>query len=147
MRGETRSKFELLAILAPIRSLWDTTISLRSRIPRRMSSNRPSSIRVLAKSLHLLAVGWLATVVWLWTAQVQVNISRFGVAPEGYAYRTLIEGLLPAMLVELMAIGMDSLLARVGGRGDPRREWWYAFVWTAVPIALLFGTVYLMIRA
>ena len=109
-------------------------------------SKRPSSIRVLAKSLHLLAVGWLASVVWLWTAQVQQHTSRFGVAPDGYAYDTLIEGLLPAMLVELMAIGMDSLIARVGRQGDSRREWQYAVLWTVVPIVLLFCTVYLMIR-
>ena len=111
-----------------------------------MNSKRPSSIRVLAKSTHLLAAGWLASVVWLWTAQIQQHISRFGVAPDGYAYDTLIEGLFPAMLVELLAIGMDSLIARVGGQGEPRREWWHAFWWTVVPIVLLFGTVYLMIR-
>ena len=111
-----------------------------------MITKRPSGLRVLAKSLHLLALGWLLSVLWLWASQIQLNISRFGVAPEGYALGTLIEGVLPATLVELMAIGMDSMIGRVAGRGDPRREWWYAIVWTAGPIVLLFGTVYLIIR-
>jgi hypothetical protein len=110
-----------------------------------MTVNRPSGIRVLAKSLHLLALGWMISVVWLWTAQVQVNVSRFGVPPPGYAFRTLIEGVIPALLVELMAIGMDSAIARVSGGTDSRGEWWSAFLWTVVPIALLLGTVYLMI--
>ena len=105
-----------------------------------MTPNRPSSIRVLAKSLHLLALGWLVSVLWLWVTQIQLNISRFGSPPEGYALGTLIEGVLPAAVVELMAIGMDTMIARLSGGGSARREWWYTFLWTIVPNALLFGT-------
>ena len=42
-------------------------------LPYGMTDDRPSGLRVLAKSLHLLALGWLATVAWLWVAQVQLN--------------------------------------------------------------------------
>ena len=47
-------------------------------LPYGMTDDRPSGLRVLAKSLHLLAFGWLATVAWLWVVQVQLNVERFG---------------------------------------------------------------------
>ena len=108
-----------------------------------MTATRPSSIRVLVKSLHLMAVGWLVTVVLLWIAQIQLNLERFGVPPEGYAVGTLIEGIFPAALVELLAIWVGSILGKVPGSGDPRREWQHAFWWTLVPNLLVLGTAYL----
>jgi hypothetical protein len=100
---------------------------------------------VLAKSLHLMAVGWMASVIWLWDAQIAQNVRRFAVAPDGYGVRTLAEGAVPAILIEAMAIGMAVLIARVPGTGDARREWWHAFWWTVVPNVLVIGTAYLMI--
>ena len=61
--------------------------------------------------------------------------------------RTLVEGVIPALLVETMAFWIAALIARVKGSGDPRREWLHAIRWTVVPILLLLGTAYLMIRA
>ena len=116
-------------------------------LPYGMTDDRPSGLRVLAKSLHLLALGWLATVAWLWVAQVQLSIERVGGPPEGYAVRTIMEGVIPALLVESMAFWMAALIARVKGSGDTRREWLHAFWWTLVPILLLLGTAYLMILA
>ena len=112
-----------------------------------MTDDRPSGLRVLAKSLHLLALGWLASVVWLWAAQVEINVRRFSSPPDGYASSTLVEGIIPALLVELMAVWMGVMIARVPGAGEPRREWLHAFWWTIVPNAMLLGTVYLMIAS
>ena len=106
---------------------------------------RPSGLRVLAKSLHLIALGWIAGVIWLWDAQIDLNIRRFSVAPEGYGLRTLAEGAIPALFVELLGIGVATLIARVPGVGDTRREWWHAFWWTIVPNILVIGTAYLII--
>src|SRR6185503_9566875 len=75
-------------------------------LPYGMTDDRPSGLRVLAKSLHLLALGWLVTVGWVWIAQIQLNLERFGTPPEGYAVRTLVEGVIPALLVEMMAFWM-----------------------------------------
>lgn len=116
-------------------------------LPYGMTDDRPSGLRVLAKSLHLLALGWLVTVAWVWIAQIQLNLERFGTPPEAYAVRTLVEGVIPALLVEMMAFWMASLIARVKGSGDGRREWLHALWWTLVPNLLILGTAYLMILA
>ena len=108
-------------------------------LPYGMTDDRPSGLRVLAKSLHLLALGWLATVAWLWIAQIQLNIERFSMPPEGYAVRTLVEGVIPALLVEMMAFWMASAhrprargratthagngCTRCGGRSFPTCSW------------------------
>ena len=115
--------------------------------PYGMTDDRPSGLRVLTKSLHLLAFGWLATVVWLWLAQIQLNSELFNMPPEGYGVRTLVEGVIPALLVEVMAFWLASLIARVPGSGDRRREWLHALWWTLIPNLLLLGTAYLMILA
>jgi hypothetical protein len=118
-----------------------------------MTLPRPSGVRVLAKSLHLLAVCWLVCVCWLWVAQIQLHLRRFDALPEGYAVSTLIEGVIPAMAIEVMAIGLAKLISKVPGSADSmvpgpadsRREWGHAFWWTVVPNLLLLGTAYLMI--
>ena len=110
-----------------------------------MTAPRPSSIRVLVKSLHLIAAGWMLGVLWLWLSQVQLNISRFGVPPDNYAVRTLIEGIFPAALVELVALRIADYVRRVPGTEQRWREWHHAFWWSLVPNILIFGTVYLLI--
>jgi hypothetical protein len=114
-------------------------------LPYGMTDDRPSGLRVLAKSLHLLALGWIVSVVWLWSAQIEVNVRRFGA--DNYGSNTLIEGAFPALLIELMAMAVSAMIARVPGIADSRREWWHAFVWTIFPNAMLLGTAYLMITA
>jgi hypothetical protein len=121
--------------------------ALSPDLPYGMTNERPSSLRVFAKSLHLLALGWLTGVVWLWIAQIQLSVQRYGIAPEGYGVRTLIEGLLPALLVELMGIGTDALIARAPESGDSRREWRHALLWTLFPNLFLLGMVYLIIAS
>ena len=118
-----------------------------------MTLPRPSGIRVLAKSFHLLAVCWLVCVCWLWVAQIQLQLRRFDAITEGYGVSTLIEGVIPAMAIEVMAIVLAKLISKVPGSADSmvpgapdsRREWSHAFWWTVVPNLLLLGTAYLMI--
>ena len=113
-----------------------------------MTSQRPSSIRVLAKSLHLLAVCWLVCVCWLWVAQIRLQFRRFDAPPEGYAVSTLIEGAVPMAAIEGMAVALASFISTVSvvpGPADSGREWLHAFWWTIVPNLLLLGTAYLMI--
>jgi hypothetical protein len=110
-----------------------------------MTPDRPSALRVLKKSLHFLSAGWAVSVGWLWVAQLQVNVSRFGAPPADYAVGTLIEGVFPAALVELLAVVLDRWMVTAPGFADPRREWVHAFWWTVVPNLLLLGTAYLMI--
>ena len=109
-----------------------------------MTPTRPSALRVLEKSLHVLSVGWGVSVGWVWVAQLQMSISRFGVPPADYAVGTLIGGVFPAAAVELMAVLLDRWMVTAPGRADPRREWHHAFWWTLVPNLLLLGTAYLM---
>jgi hypothetical protein len=106
---------------------------------------RPSSIRVLVKSLHLIAVGWLMSVGWLWLSQVRINLSRFGVPPENYAVWTLIEGIFPAAIVELCALKLADYVRTAPGMEERWREWHHAFWWALVPNLFVFGTAYLLI--
>lgn len=111
----------------------------------RPSRVRPSSIRVLAKSLHVLAVCWLVCVCWLWAAEIRQQYRRFDTPPEDYAVWTLIEGAVPTVAIEGMAIALAISIGTVPGSADSRREWLHAFWWTVVPNLLLLGTAYLMI--
>jgi len=110
-----------------------------------MMSKNPSGIRVLAKSFHLLAGCWLLCVGWLWVAQIRLQFRRFDAPPEGYAVSTLIEGALPTLAIEGMAVALAMWISTVPGSGESRREWHHAFWWTIVPNLLLLGTAYLMI--
>lgn len=110
-----------------------------------MTIRRPSGIRVLEKSLHLLATGWLVCVCWLWVAQIRLHLRRFDTPPEGYAAATLIEGAIPALAIEVTAIALAKLISMVPGPEDSRREWRDAFWWALVPNLLLLGTAYLML--
>src|SRR5690242_4030281 len=61
----------------------------------------PSAIRVLAKSLHLLAAGWIGSIAWLWLATLQQHLMRHGIAPDNYAMPTVVSGMIPAVAMAL----------------------------------------------
>ena len=110
-----------------------------------MISSNPSAIRVLHKSLHLLSAGWFASVWWLWLAQIEQSLRRFGTAPDDYAVMTLIVGTIPVILVEFGAMLLGKWMVTAPGVAAPAREWHHAFWWTLVPNLMLIGTAYLMI--
>ena len=78
--------------------------------------NAPSGIRVLAKSMHVLAAGWVASIVWLWLATLQQHVVRHGLAPAGYAFDTVVSGLIPAIVIALGGV----LISRWAG-GAPNK--------------------------
>jgi hypothetical protein len=108
--------------------------------------SKPSAVRVLGKSMYVLAVGWLASIGWLWAATLQQHYLRRAEQPPIYALDTLADGVIPALL--MAAIGW--LFAKMTGPApDPkleRREWWHAVWWSVMPIALLLLTVWVMLQ-
>lgn len=106
----------------------------------------PSGIRVLAKSLHALAIGWVVSVAWLWLATLQQHFIRQGFAPENYALDTVASGLIPAAIIASIGIGIARWAGRAPDKYLHRREWRHAFWWSLVPNALLLISVWVMIQ-
>lgn len=105
-----------------------------------------SNTRIFAKSLHWLALGWAMAVIWLCWAQIQ----RGHLFDESINYHvdtvsTLIEGGIPALLVEVCALFSIALIGHAPTRKLERREWWYAFIWSLFPNIMIFYTVYMMV--
>lgn len=109
--------------------------------------SEPSSIRVFGKSLHWLAAGWTVAIWWLWLASINQSLVRRGVLPDNYAISILIAGLVSALAIEGAALLMGRWTGRAPRPGLERREYRIAFWWAAVPNALLFLTVYVMIES
>jgi len=104
-----------------------------------------SSARVFGKSLHWLAAGWTIAVVWLYAAQIQRGWLIDPLLPTNYHAETLLEGLLPAVVVEIMAIMSSLLTGPAPTRALERREWVHAFVWSLFPNVMVLYTVYLIV--
>jgi hypothetical protein len=107
----------------------------------------PSSIRVFAKSIHLLAVGWFLSISWIWAAGVAQHFRRRGHWPPNYGAQTFIEGTLSALVLEVTAILFVWWIGSAPDANLERREWHHAFWWAAFPNAMLLLTAYLMIQA
>ena len=67
-----------------------------------VAAPRTSAVRVFGKSMHTFAIGWIASVAWLWIAEIQQHVLRVGAAPPGYALSTLILGLIPAAMMAMV---------------------------------------------
>jgi hypothetical protein len=111
-----------------------------------VASRRTSSVRVFGKSMHTFAAGWIASVAWLWVAEIQQHLLRQGVAPPGYALNTLILGLIPAGLIALVGRTINRWAGPAPTSTMQRREWVAAFLWSVVPTGLLLVTVWVMIQ-
>lgn len=109
--------------------------------------HKPSGVRVFAKSVHLLAAGWLVSVGWLWVAGLRQHLVRQGVFPDDFGMSTVLAGALSAVALEFAAVGLVRWTGRAPWRWLERREWHHAFWWSAIPNLLLLATVYLMIVA
>jgi hypothetical protein len=107
---------------------------------------RTSAVRVFGKSMRTLSAGWMAAVAWLWIAEVQQHLLRHGAAPAHYGIRTLLSGLLPASLLACAGLVCSRWAGAAPTQAVDRREWWRAFWWSAVPNALLIGTVWVMLQ-
>jgi hypothetical protein len=111
-----------------------------------LDPSAPSSVRVLGKSMFVLAAGWLGAVGWLWWETLQQHQLRSGAFPELYAADTIAGGIVPALVMAVIG----WLFARFAGRAPyaelERREWWHAFWWTLTPNALLLVTVWVMLQ-
>src|SRR3954454_21681100 len=122
------------------------TGSLPSFREHMVDPNAPSGIRVLAKSMHVLATGWVASIVWLWLATLQQHVVRHGLAPAGYAVDTVVSGLIPAIVIALGGVLISRWAAGAPNKYVHRREWWHAFWWSFVPNVLLLVTVWVMLQ-
>ena len=107
---------------------------------------RPSAVRVLGKSMYVLAIGWLASIGWLWVATLQQNLLRRGAFPPLYALDTLAGGVMPALLMAAIGWLFAKLTGRAPSNRLERREWGHAFWWSLVPNALLLFTVWVMLQ-
>jgi hypothetical protein len=108
--------------------------------------NAPSAIRVLAKSMHVLAAGWVASIAWLWLATLQQHLVRHGLAPADYAFDTVVSGLIPAIVIALGGVLISRWAGGAPNKYVQRKEWWQAFWWSFVPNALLLVTVWVMLQ-
>jgi hypothetical protein len=104
-----------------------------------------SSMRVLGKSLHLLAAGWTVAVVWLWMCELRQHIRRHDVLPPDYAVATLITGTVAALILEAIAYLFVRWTGSAALRTVERREWHHAFWWSAFPNVMLLYAVYLTV--
>jgi len=105
----------------------------------------PSAVRVFAKSLHILAATWFTSVAVLWGAEVRQDARLNPTAPVDYHLETILEGVLPAAVLEACALGVERWAVSASPVVDRRREWVYAFWWSVLPVVMLVETVYLTI--
>jgi hypothetical protein len=117
---------------------------LRDRVV--LNPHAPSAVRVLGKSMYVLAAGWIVSIAWLWIATLQQHLVRQGIAPDNYALDTIGGGLFPALIMGLIGLGIDRWAGPAPHKWLHRREWVHAFWWSFVPNVLLFITVWIMIR-
>src|SRR4029078_9586015 len=88
-----------------------------------VAAPRTSAVRVFGKSMHTFAIGWIASVAWLWIAEVQQHLLRQGGAPRGYAVSTLILGLIPAGMIALVGRTINRWAGPAPTGAMQRREW------------------------
>jgi hypothetical protein len=106
----------------------------------------PSAVRVLGKSMYVLAVGWFVSICWLWVASIQQSLYRHDEAPPYYAIGTLFSGAVPALGLAFVGWAWGKLTGRAPVPSLERREWWQAFWWSLVPNLLLLTTIWILLQ-
>jgi hypothetical protein len=92
-------------------------------------------VRVFAKSLHLIAAAWIATLAFLWIAIEHNQADGLGM---------LVRTAIPALAIETLALSVDHWTKAVGNFArSHQHEWEHALAWAIVPIILLIGTAFL----
>jgi hypothetical protein len=105
----------------------------------------PSAVRVFAKSLHILAATWIISVAVLWGAELRQDARLDPTGPRDPHIVTILEGILPTLVLEGSALGVERWARSGSGPFDEGREWIHALWWSILPMVLLFETVYLTI--
>jgi len=104
----------------------------------------PSSVRVLAKSLYLLAAGWIVTVGIVWVVQIRRDARLDFGDPLDPHLTTIAAGIVPALLLGASALTIERKIPPAPGTVDDQREWVHAVWWSVLPIVLLLEAVYVM---
>ena len=104
----------------------------------------PSSVRVLAKSLHLLAAGWIVSVGVVWVFQMRNDARLNRGDPWDPHVATIVAGIVPALILGATALAIDRRAQSAPVEADDPREWVHALWWSALPVILLLEAVYLM---
>jgi hypothetical protein len=86
---------------------------------------------------------WLIAVIWLAHAQLQHELLFDPTAK--YHVQTLIEGIIPAAVIEVFAFFGVAAAGKAPTRWAERREWMYSFVWALFPNLMVLYTVHLMV--
>ncbi|MGE0450648.1 MAG: hypothetical protein AB7Q29_13835 [Vicinamibacterales bacterium] len=106
----------------------------------------PSAVRVLGRSMYLIAAGWALSISWLWVEGIRQHLRRYDAVPPDYALGTIAGGVAPALLMA----GVGWIIGRYAGRAPyrtlDRREWRHALWWSLLPNVLLLATVWLMLQ-
>lgn len=112
-----------------------------------LDPSAPSAVRILGKSLYLLAAGWTLAIAWLWVEAIRQHQLRYDAPPPDYAAGTLGTGFIAAVLLATGGWAVARFAGRASHAALDRREWRHAFWWSLLPNLLLFATVWVMVRA
>ena len=104
----------------------------------------PSSVRVLAKSLHLLAAGWIVSVGIVRVVALRNDARLNGGDPWDAHVAMIVAGIVPALILGASALAIERRAHSAPAAADDRREWVHALWWSVLPIVLLLEAVYLM---
>lgn len=106
-----------------------------------LDPSKPSGVRVLGRSMFMLAAGWLAAMAWLWIDALHEP----GVSQHLLAIGSIVPALAPALLMALVGYGFGRRLGRAPYSELEWREWRHAFWWSVVPNLLLLSTAWVII--
>jgi hypothetical protein len=105
--------------------------------------SKPSGVRVLGRSMFVLAAGWLLAIGWLWLTGLQ----RPGLLAQISAAQAMAAAAIPAALLVLVGCVFSRYLGRAPYPELEWREWRHAFGWSLVPNGLLLSTVWIILNA
>ena len=116
--------------------MMDSTATLARPHDARITEtywSSPSGVLVFAKSLHLIAAVWIATLAFLWIATDQADTTNM-----------LVRTLIPVLAIETLAVSVEQWTKALGGSVHSRaHEWEHALAWAVVPIMFLIGTAFM----
>jgi ABC-type branched-subunit amino acid transport system permease subunit len=106
--------------------------SINARRSSYASVNDSSSVGVFAKSLHLVALGWIASLGYLWFSLRQTFVLDL---------RTILLAIVPLLFIEAIAWSATRWSEWTPGRLQYEAEWRRAFWWSLLPNLLLLAAL------